>query len=120
ARLDERGRARSEWGGRRAPARVAACRSAFVGGGGQDGRMTEVLLFHHAQGLTSGILDFAETLRAEGHVVHTPDLFAGRTFESIPDGVAFAREMGFDALLERGATAVEGLPAGVVYAGFSL
>ena len=42
--------------------------------------MAEVLLFHHAQGLTPGVRAFADELRAAGHTVHTPDLFDGRTF----------------------------------------
>ena len=46
--------------------------------------MAEVLLFHHAQGLTPGVVAFANELRAAGHTVHTPDLFGGRTFGSIP------------------------------------
>jgi len=42
--------------------------------------MAEVILFHHAQGLTDGVGAFADDLRAAGHVVHTPDLYEGRTF----------------------------------------
>src|SRR5260221_13812178 len=44
--------------------------------------MAEVLLFHHAQGLTHGVRAFAEDLSAAGHTLHTPDLFDGRTFKS--------------------------------------
>jgi dienelactone hydrolase len=36
--------------------------------------MAEVVLFHHVQGLTDGVLAFAGELRAGGHTVHTPDL----------------------------------------------
>ena len=82
--------------------------------------MAEVLLFHHAQGLTDGVVSFADELRHAGHTVHTPDLYEGRLFESIDDGVAFAREIGFGELLRRGSLAAEGLPPGIVYAGFSL
>ena len=82
--------------------------------------MTEVLLFHHALGLTDGVLAFAEDLRADGHVVHTPDLFEGKTFDSVPDGVANARQIGFGTILDRGAAAAEGLPNDLVVAGFSL
>ncbi len=83
--------------------------------------MTEVVVFHHAQGLTSGVVAFADELRRAGHTVHTPDLFDGRTFGSIEEGMAYAARLGFPgAVLERGARAVEGLPAGLVYAGFSL
>jgi dienelactone hydrolase len=83
--------------------------------------MAEVVLFHHAQGLTPGVVAFAGELRRAGHTVHTPDLFDGRTFGSIEAGVGYAQELGFPGeVLSRGARAVEGLPAGLVYAGFSL
>jgi dienelactone hydrolase len=83
--------------------------------------MAEVVLFHHAQGLTPGIVAFADELRGAGHTVHTPDLFDGRTFDNIEAGMSYAGEIGFpDEVIARGARAVEGLPAGLVYAGFSL
>lgn len=82
--------------------------------------MAEVLLFHHVQGLTPGVIAFAERLRSGGHTVHTPDLFDGHTFESIDDGMAYEEEIGFRATLERGARAADELPADLVYAGFSL
>ena len=48
--------------------------------------MVEVVLFHHAQGLTPGVVAFADELRQAGHIVHTPDLFDGRTFKDIETG----------------------------------
>jgi dienelactone hydrolase len=80
----------------------------------------EILLFHHALGLTSGVRDFAGTLRRAGHTVHVPDLYEGRTFDSIEQGIGYAREVGFGTIMERGRGAAEALPAEVVYAGFSL
>src|SRR5829696_1893974 len=47
--------------------------------------MAEVVFFHHSGGLTAGVNDFADTLRAAGHTVHTPDLFEGRTFADVSD-----------------------------------
>ena len=83
--------------------------------------MAEVALFHHALGLTPGVVAFADELRRAGHVVHTPDLFEGRTFDTIEEGLGFATQIGFpDEVIGRGVRAVEGLPAGLVYAGFSL
>jgi dienelactone hydrolase len=82
--------------------------------------MAEVVLFHHAQGLTSGVAAFADELRHAGHTVHTPDLFDGRTFDSIESGMQFVKEIGFGEIMARGARAVEILPADLVYAGFSL
>jgi dienelactone hydrolase len=82
--------------------------------------MAEIVLFHHAQGLTPGVAAFADKLRQAGHVVHTPDLFEGRTFDSIEKGMSFVKELGFGEVMKRGTQAVEGLPAELVYAGFSL
>jgi dienelactone hydrolase len=83
--------------------------------------MTEVLLFHHAQGLTAGCEALADRLRAAGHVVHLPDLYEGRTFSDLDDGVAYAEEdAGFDTIIERGRHAADGLPDELVYAGMSL
>jgi dienelactone hydrolase len=82
--------------------------------------MTTVLLFHHAQGQTKGFLAFADELREAGHTVHAPDLYDGRTFGDIEEGVAYARQVGFGEIIRRGAEAASDLPADIVYAGFSL
>jgi dienelactone hydrolase len=82
--------------------------------------MAEVLLFHHAQGQTAGFHAFADELRQAGHTVHTPDLYGGRTFETLDEGIEYARETGFMKLLERGVRTADDLPAELVYAGFSL
>jgi dienelactone hydrolase len=86
----------------------------------EEAGMSEVLLYHHVQGLTDGVRSFADTLREAGHTVHTPDLFGGRTFGTIEEGMAFARETGFGALAERGMAAAEAIGPDVVYAGFSM
>jgi len=82
--------------------------------------MAEVLLFHHVHGLTKGTLDFADLLRNRGHVVHAPDLYEGRTFATLGDGLAHARAIGFPAIVARGARAAATLSSRLVYAGFSL
>ncbi len=82
--------------------------------------MAEMLLFHHAQGQTQGFLAFADELRAGRHTVHTPDLYEGKTFETLDEGVGYAKQAGFDTILERGRLAAESLPNELVYAGFSL
>jgi len=83
--------------------------------------MAEVLLFHHAQGQTTGFNAFADELRQAGHTVHTPDLFEGRTFGSIEEGMAYAEELGFpDEIIGRGERAASELPSELVYGGFSL
>src|SRR5437762_7270622 len=82
--------------------------------------MAEVLLFHHAQGQTPGLLAFADELRAAGHVVHAPNLYDGKTFTDLDLGVLYAKEVGFATIGERGRLAADGLPNELVYAGFSL
>ena len=82
--------------------------------------MAETLLFHHAHGQTPGFLAFADELRAAGHVVHTPDLYDGKTFAGLDEGVGYAREVGFQTILDRGVAAAESLPNELVYVGLSL
>jgi len=81
--------------------------------------MAEVLLFHHIQGLTPGLVGFADRLRSDGHTVHTPDLFEGNTFATIPEGMTYVRREGapdYGALADE---VVASLPTDLVYAGFS-
>jgi dienelactone hydrolase len=89
---------------------------------GKEGipQMAAVVVLDHAQGLTPGVVAFADALRAAGHTVHTSDLFQGRTFARLAEGLGHAEDVGFDEVRDRGARAVEGLPAELVYAGFSL
>ncbi len=82
--------------------------------------MTELVLFHHALGLTDGVLAFADELRDAGHVVHSPDLYEGELFADLEEGIAHAEDVGFGKLVERGMLAVQDLPHDVVYAGMSL
>ena len=79
--------------------------------------MTDIILFHHALGLTPGVHALAEQLRAGGHTVHTPDLYDGRLFDSIEDGLAYANGVDTDA---RADAAIADLPTSLVYAGLSL
>jgi dienelactone hydrolase len=83
--------------------------------------MAEIVLFHHAQGLTAGVQAFADELRAAGHTVHVPDLYEGNTFDDLDAGIAYAQQTGFGAILQRGLDAAEEIGGdGLVYAGFSL
>src|SRR3954471_16210678 len=81
--------------------------------------MADVVLFHHVQGLTDGVRDLAEQLRAGGHTVHTPDLFEGETRGSVEEGFEVARGIGDEVLAQRGEAALAGLPEALVYAGIS-
>jgi dienelactone hydrolase len=82
--------------------------------------MAEVLLLHHAQGLTDGIRAFAEQLRQAGHMVHTPDMYDGKTFATLDDGLAYASQVGFGEIRQRGLRSADGLRAELVYIGVSL
>ena len=83
--------------------------------------MSEIVLFHHALGLTDDVRALARDLEAAGHTVHLPDLYEGRTFTTVADGVAHAsRELGFATVIERGRAAAEALPPDIVYIGISL
>ena len=82
--------------------------------------MVEVVLFHHALGLTQGVIDFAETLRKANYITHTPDLYKGRTFDRLEDGIAHVNGIGFDEFLRRGEDFVLRLPINLVYIGLSL
>ena len=81
--------------------------------------MADVLLFHHIQGLTPGVVALADELRAAGHTVHTPDLYGGRTFDSIEAGAGYAQGEGAPDLDKLADDAVAGLPDALVYAGIS-
>lgn len=82
--------------------------------------MAEIVLFHHAQGLTPGMVAVADVLHAAGHTVHTPDLFDGRTYPTLDEGIAYAKSVGFGTILARGVTDAEALGSHLVYAGFSM
>jgi dienelactone hydrolase len=82
--------------------------------------VTDVILFHHAQGLTPGVRKFADDLRSPGHRVVVPDLFDGKTFDTLDAGISYVEEVGFGTILERGRQAVDGMTDALVYAGFSL
>jgi dienelactone hydrolase len=82
--------------------------------------MAEVLMLHHAQGLTEGLRSFADQLRQAGHTVHTPDMYDGKTFATLDEGLAYGRQIGFGEVQERGTRSADALPAELVYIGFSL
>jgi dienelactone hydrolase len=82
--------------------------------------MTDIVLFHHAQGLTSGVVALADRFEAAGHTAHLPDVYDGKTFDDLDSGMANAEAVGFQKLLDDAVAAAETLPADVVYIGLSL
>jgi len=82
--------------------------------------MAEILLFHHALGLTDGLQAIAERLRANHHIVHCPDSYSGKTFKHLDEGVRFAQGLGHDALEEVANRAARQHRDADVVMGFSL
>ena len=82
--------------------------------------MAEVVLYHHVQGLTKGVEAFADDTAPGGSHRPCPRPLEGRTFTTLEDGIAHARQVGFDTIQERGIAAAEALDPALVYTGFSL
>jgi dienelactone hydrolase len=81
--------------------------------------MTTVVLFHSVLGLRPAVLATAESLRAAGHVVTTPDLYGGEVFDDMDVAFGHFQRIGVPELLRRTEASVADLPADLVYAGFS-
>ncbi|MEU0626970.1 dienelactone hydrolase family protein [Streptomyces sp. NPDC005989] len=82
--------------------------------------LMNIMLFHSTYGLRPAVHAAAGRLRAAGHEVQVPDLFEGRTFETVEEGLAFKEEVGKDELLRRAVLAAAPYSdRGLVYAGFS-
>ncbi|MEW2156725.1 dienelactone hydrolase family protein [Streptomyces sp. NPDC007189] len=80
-----------------------------------------IMLFHSAYGLRPAVRDAADRLRRAGHEVWTPDLFEGRTFDTVEEGMEFNESVGKEELLKRAVLAAAPYSdRGLVYAGFSL
>ncbi|HET9379688.1 MAG TPA: dienelactone hydrolase family protein [Streptomyces sp.] len=80
-----------------------------------------IVLFHSTYGLRPAVREAADRLRSAGHEVWTPDLFEGRVFDTVEDGMAHQDGIGRDELLRRAVLAAAPYSErGLVYAGFSL
>jgi dienelactone hydrolase len=49
-----------------------------------------------------------------------PDLYEGKVFADLTEGIGYAKQVGFDTIIERGRLAADSLPNEIVYGGFSL
>jgi dienelactone hydrolase len=79
-----------------------------------------IALFHSVYGLRPAVLAAAELLRAAGHQVAAPDLYAGQLAQSIDDGFALSDHIGWATIMRRATDAVRDLPADTVLVGLSM
>ncbi|MFJ1764343.1 dienelactone hydrolase family protein [Amycolatopsis sp. NPDC088138] len=82
--------------------------------------MVNIVVFHSVLGLRLVELGAAERLRAAGHHVVTPDLYAGSTASTLEEGFALMDHVGWTAISARAADAVRDLPADAVLLGVSM
>ncbi|MCW6003463.1 dienelactone hydrolase family protein [Micromonospora sp. CPCC 205371] len=82
--------------------------------------MTNIALFHSVYGLSPAVLAAAELLRAAGHLVVAPDLYAGQVAASIEEGFALSDRIGWETIMQRARDAIRDRPADTVLAGFSM
>ena len=63
--------------------------------------MAQIILFHSGLGLRGHVTAFKAQLEADGHLVTTPDLYRGRVFDDLADGVKMRDEIGIPELSRR-------------------
>lgn len=82
--------------------------------------MAQLLVLHHALGLTRGVRSLARAWEDAGHQVSLPDFYDGHTFTDVASGVDYARSVGFDVISGLGEDAASDLSPGFVVVGMSL
>jgi dienelactone hydrolase len=82
--------------------------------------VTTIVLFHSMLGLRPAELDGAERLRAAGHPVVTPDLYAGATASTLEEGFTVKDAVGWETIVGRARDAVAAQPADAVLVGVSM
>ena len=85
-----------------------------------DCQVADVVLFHSVYGRRPAVLDAADRLRAAGHTVIAPDLYAGQLAATVDEGFALCDQIGWPVILERARQALAGMPAETVLAGMSM
>ena len=71
-------------------------------------------------GLRPAVLAAADRLRAAGHAVSTPDLYAGPVAQSLDEGFALSDRIGWATIMGRARDTVRDLPPDAVLAGLSM
>ena len=82
--------------------------------------MAQIVLFHSSFGLRQAEAGAAGRLRAAGHHVLTPDLFAGQTVTSHQAARVLMDSIGWAVICERARRSLDSVPADAVLAGFSM
>ncbi len=82
--------------------------------------MADVILFHSVLGLRPVERKAADRLRAAGHDVTTPDLYAGEVAATLDEGFALNDRIGWSVVEQRAREAVRERPAHTVLMGFSM
>jgi dienelactone hydrolase len=85
-----------------------------------DDQVAHVVLFHSVYGRRPAVLAAADRLRAAGHTVIAPDLYAGQATETADEGFALCDQVGWPVILGRARQALAGMPAETVLAGLSM
>jgi dienelactone hydrolase len=77
-------------------------------------------MFHSVYGRRPAVLAVAALLRAAGHEVITPDLYAGQVAATADEGFALCDQIGWPVILHRARQALAGLPPETVLVGLSM
>jgi len=82
--------------------------------------MAQLVLFHSACGLREVELTAARRLRAAGHEVLTPDLYAGQAADDLDTALSLMDAIGWEVICGRARQALDPVPGRAVLAGFSM
>jgi dienelactone hydrolase len=82
--------------------------------------MTTIVLFHSVLGLRQVEMEAADRMRALGHNVVAPDLYAGLAANSVDEGFAIMRSVGWKTICRRAQNALDLAPDTAVLAGHSM
>ena len=81
--------------------------------------MTSLALFHSVLGVRPGVLAAADLLRSHGYSVTVVDQYDGRVFDDYEEADAYARSIGYEALMKSAAAAASEIDLPFVVGGFS-
>lgn len=88
--------------------------------GRDNGGVAQVVLFHSAFGLRQVERSLAGHLRAAGHRVLTPDLYAGQTSGTLDAALRLMDTIGWETICGRAEQALRGASEDAVLAGISM